>query len=309
MMHSIFNLLVFSLLLIISGCEDDTPQQEKLYRFQGSLTIDGLPRSYVLNLPPGYYDDTTSDFPLVIGLHGTGGSANQFESDYRFTEFANESKFIAVYPEGIRSNGILGLRTWNAGKCCDYALERQVDDVKFIRELIDELVSFYNVDPKRVYVTGMSNGGMMAYRLACEIPNKIAAIAAVSCSMVASQPCHPERAVPVLHIHSILDAKIPHKGGIGIGGYYFPPVDSVLRAWSSENGCSNAEPVIVHQQGYDFLKWSPCDENATIEYYLTQDGGHAWPGGLKSRSAADTPSEVIDANALSWEFFQRFELP
>ena len=308
MTHSIFNLFIFSTLLI-AGCEDNEPSEENLFRFNATLTVDGLTRTYVLNLPPNYYDRSPSDFPLVIGLHGGGGSASQFESDYRVTAFANESEFIVVYPEGIQSNGILGLRTWNAGTCCDYASEHQIDDVKFIRELIDELVSHYNVNPKRVYAAGMSNGGMMAYRLACEIPEKIAAIAAVSCSMVVSQPCYPKRAVPILHLHSVLDEKVPYQGGIGIRGYYFPPIDSVLHAWSAENSCSNPAPVIVHQDGYDFLKWSPCEKNTTIEYYLTQDGGHAWPGGLKSRSAADTPSEAIKANELLWEFFQRFELP
>jgi polyhydroxybutyrate depolymerase len=242
-------------------------------------------------------------------MHGTGGSANQFEFDYRFTEYANESKFIAVYPEGVRSNGILGLRTWNAGTCCDYAMDHQIDDVKFIRELIDALISDYNVDPKRVYATGMSNGGMMAYRLACEIADKIAAIAAISCSMMVSQPCQPARAVPILHMHSILDAKVPYSGGIGIGGYYFPPIDSVLNAWSTENLCSTTSQVIINNDQYTFTKWSSCENDATIEYYLTQDGGHAWPGGLKSRSAADNPSTVINANDLLWEFFQRYELP
>jgi polyhydroxybutyrate depolymerase len=309
MAHLIFNLFIFSSLFTLSSCEDNELIEEKLFRFNATLTIDGLTRTYVLNLPPNYYNSSPSDFPLVIGLHGGGGSTSQFESDYRFTAFANESKFIVVYPEGIRSNGILGLRTWNAGTCCDYASNHQIDDVKFIRELIDELVSHYNVNPKRVYATGMSNGGMMAYRLACEIPEKIAAIVAVSCSMVVTQPCHPERPVPILHLHSAQDTKIPYQGGIGIRGYYFPPIDSVLQAWSSENSCSAAAPVITHQDGYDFSKWSPCEKNTTIEYYLTQDGGHAWPGGIKSRSAADTPSEAIKANELLWEFLQRFELP
>jgi polyhydroxybutyrate depolymerase len=302
------NLLTFFALLIISGCEDEASEPKKPYRFNASLTIDGLVRTYILNLPPNYYDGE-SDFPLVIGMHGTGGSAAQFEYDYHFTEFSNEAKFIVVYPEGVQSSGFLGLRTWNAGNCCDYALDHQIDDVKFIRELINELVSKFNVDSKRVYVTGMSNGGMMAYRLACEIPEKIAAIATVSCSMVVSQSCNPSRAVPILHIHSVLDSKIPYLGGIGIGGYYFPPLDSVLNVWSANNLCASVPQVLINNDEYKFTKWTDCKNGASVEYYLTQDGGHAWPGGLKSRSGADSPSKVINANELIWDFFQRFELP
>lgn len=308
MTNSLLSLLIFLSLSILTSCEDNESEAEKIYRFNSSITIDGRMRTYLLNLPPNYYDET-SDFPLVIGMHGTGGSANQFEHDYHFSEYANESKFVAVYPEGVQSNGFLGLRTWNAGNCCDYAMDQQIDDVTFIRELIDDLVSRYNVNPKRIYVAGMSNGGMMAYRLACEIPDKIAAIATVSCSMVVSESCDPSRAVPILHMHSVLDAKIPYSGGIGIGGYYFPPIDSVLQVWSTQNSCATPSQVLINDDKYKFTKWSTCENETTIEYYLTQDGGHAWPGGLKSRSAADTPSVAIDANELLWEFFQRFELP
>ncbi len=309
MTHTILNVFFLFTMVMITACDDNDAPEEKPYRFHATMMIDGYTRTYVLALPPNYYDTPEKDFPLVIGMHGTGGSASQFESDYRFEDFANESKFIAVYPEGVQSSGFLGLRTWNAGTCCDYALDHQIDDIKFIRELIDEVVSRYNVNPKRVYATGMSNGGMMAYRLACELPEKIAAIATVSCSMVVSEPCNPSRAVPILHIHSILDTKIPYQGGIGIGGYHFPPIDSVLTSWAIENSCETPSQIIINNDKYSFKKWSACEGNTAIEYYLTQDGGHAWPGGLKSRAKADTPSVAIDANELLWEFFQRFELP
>lgn len=309
MIQLIFNPLIFFFALVtLAGCDDNDQPDEQKYRFEGTLTVEGRVRSYLVNLPSNYYDDE-STLPLVIGMHGTGGSATQFEIDYRFSEFANTEQFIAVYPEGVQNNGFLGLRTWNAGTCCDYAMTEKIDDVAFISKLIDTLILTYNVDPKRVYVTGMSNGGMMAYRLACEISDKIAAVAIVSCSMVVAESCHPSRAVPILHMHSVLDAKIPYTGGIGIGGYYFPPVDSVLQVWAAENSCSATPQVLINNNDYKLTTWSSCENNATIEFYLTQDGGHAWPGGLKSRSGADTPSKVINANELLWDFFQRYKLP
>lgn len=306
MTNSIVNLCIFTLLLF-SHCDSGEPMIRN-YRFFKTITVEGRARTYLLNLPPGYYKSDSAVFSLVIGLHGTGGRASQFERDYGLTEKANDAGFIVVYPEGVQSNGLLGVRTWNAGKCCDYARDNNVNDVLFMRELIDLLTATYRIDARKVYVTGMSNGGMMAYRLACEMPDKIAAIAAVSSTLIVAGPCRPSNPVPILHMHSVLDTKVPYTGGIGIGGYYFPPVDSVLNAWSSENACAVAGEVVTDNAAYRFTKWSSCEGGVTIECYLTQDGGHAWPGGTKSGGWADTPSAVIDANDLLWDFFQRFEI-
>ena len=155
----------------------------------------------------------------------------------------------------------------------------------------------------------MSNGAMMAYRLACEIPDKIAAIAPVSGSMVTDYPCLPARLMPILHIHSELDTKVPPLGGIGLADYYYPPVDSVLRIWAMADSCSSREPVIQEFEKYTRYQWDNCSNGARIVYYLTKDGGHAWPGGSKSRERADTPSQAINANDSIWSFFKRYELP
>lgn len=298
---------LLSLLFIVGtsfSCEHSDPQVEddlkEVYRFEGNLLIDGYSRFYLLNLPPHYYDEST-DFPLVIALHGTGGSALQCERDYRLTEKANSENYIIVYPEGIKNNGFLGIRTWNAGNCCDFAAQNNINDVGFISSLIDKLIISFKIDPRKVYVTGMSNGAMMAYRLACEIPDKIAAIAAVSGTMVTTSPSRP---VPVLHIHSEPDTKVPPQGGYGLAGYYFPPVDSVLKIWALTNNCGSDKPVETSFENYTKYQWLNCYNSVHIEYYLTKDGGHAWPGGIKSRVGADTPSKAIDANEIIWDFFQ-----
>jgi polyhydroxybutyrate depolymerase len=306
---------LYPLLLILSvscivGCnrrDDDDSEEEKVYRFNETMTVDGRQRTYILNLPPNYY--TSSDFSLVIAMHGGGGEGSQFESTSLLTEKADDAGFIVVYPDGVKSDGALAARTWNAGRCCDYARDENIDDVKFIGLLIDDLVGRYKINSKKVYATGHSNGGMLSYRLACETPGKIAAIAVSGCSMVVKQPCNPSRPVPVLHMHSVQDDRVLYTGGVGITGVYFPPIDSVMNVWSAINVCNNKAQVLVNNKDYTFTQWSNCNDDATIQYYLTQDGGHAWPGGLPGSSNGDTPSTVISANDLLWEFFQQHPMP
>ena len=268
------------------------------FRHNGSIAVDGLTRTYTLNLPPNYYED--SDFSLVIAMHGGGGTANQFESSGKLTEKANAAKFIVVYPNGVKGNGILRAQTWNAGGCCDYAAEHNINDVKFISQLIDHLVAAYKINPKKVYATGHSNGGMMAYRLACELSDKIAAIAPNSSTMVVTQPCNASRAVPVLHMHSMLDSNVPYTGGVGTGfsNHYNPPLDSVFQVWSLKNACATQAQIIVNNSSYKLTKWTDCSNNTSIQYYLTKEGGHAWP-----------PSNAINTNDLLWDFFQQYQLP
>jgi polyhydroxybutyrate depolymerase len=302
-------LSIFCITVFVIGCNkvnSPTPTPTTL-RVEGNMTVDGLNRTYLLNLPPNY--DEASDFSLVLALHGGGGKATQMESDYLLTEKANSAKFAIVYPEGIQSDGILGARTWNAGTCCDYAVEKNIDDVKFISLLIDELLKKYSkLNPKKVYVTGMSNGAMMAYRLACELSNKVAAIAPVAGTLTTTQACKPSRPVPIIQFHSKLDEKVPMNGGTGIFGYYFPPVQNGLNTWVNNNGCNNTTKTVTNFSQYSVTKWSNCN-NSSIEFYLTNDGGHSWPGGVKSRVAADDPSTAINANDLIWAFFQKYQLP
>lgn len=267
-----------------------------------------MTRTYLLVLPATYYDNDTTVFPLVVGMHGAGGSASQFDRDYGVTQKANNTHFIAVYPDGTSRDTRFKIRTWNAGSCCDYAMQNNIDDVGFIRALIDQMVSGYRANARRVYLTGMSNGGMLAYRLACEMPEKIAAIATVSCTMMVDQPCQPSRSVPILHMHSALDTKVPAAGGVGIGGYYYHPIDSVLNVWSQLNECKTTAAAVDHAS-YTLTTWSTCNSDVAMQYYRTNDGGHSWPGGLKPQPRADEPSAAIDATDVMWAFFEQYQLP
>jgi polyhydroxybutyrate depolymerase len=301
----LFITLSFSV-LFLPACKKNS-STDKQYRFNESIVVDGLTRTYLLNLPPNYYE--SSGFSLVIALHGGGGSADQFESTSLLTNKANAAKFIVVYPQGVPGN--VNIRTWNAGNCCAYARDNNIDDVKFISKLIDHLVANYKINSKKVYATGHSNGGMLTYRLACELPDKIAAFAPNASTLVLTQPCTSTKPVPILHMHSVLDQNVPYKGGIGIGasGNYNPPIDSVLNVFQQKNQCTNAAQVLVDNSSYRFTKWSACNGNVSIQYYLTKDGGHAWPGGLPGSANGDVPSTAINANDLIWTFFQQYQLP
>ena len=179
-----------------------------------TLQHDGQTRIYWVHVPPNYAD-TDDSLSLVVALHGGGGSGPQFESQSKLSEKSDREGFIVVYPDGRQNSGVLGLRTWNAGACCgQVASSLRTDDVGFIRKLIDKLSVRYRVDPKKVYATGHSNGAMLCYRLACELPDKLAAIAANSGTIQLKTACRPARVMPILHIHSQLDRNVPYTGAL-----------------------------------------------------------------------------------------------
>ncbi len=295
---SLLNILIAAILFV--RCDDSVEQQTLHY--YDSLEVDGFDRSYLVNVPKQY--NNGSPVPLIIMLHGTGGQAEQAERDYGWTEKSNAENFIVVYPQGMQSTGRLKIRTWNAGRCCHFAMEENIDDVKFIRQLIEKLSDKYSIDEERVFVTGMSNGGMLTYRLACEMPDKIAAIASVSGNLITSEPCEPSRAIPVLHVHSKLDTKVPYEGGTALGGYYFPPADSGMQIFIKRNGCVG-DPIVEEYSGYHFTQWKECEGSTVVERYLLYDGGHSWPGGLRPSPRSDAPSTAIDATDVIWEFFKQ----
>lgn len=297
-------LLLFLMPLFLANCQKGGG--DKVYRFKGNMNLDGWTRTWTLDLPPHYYD--TSGFPLVIMLHGFGGNADQAEHDYGLTEKGNGAGFVVVYPDGTQSNGPARLRSWNTGTCCPVAQDNGVNDVHFISVLIDQLVANYKIDPKRVYVAGMSNGAMMAYTLACDLSDKIAAITSVSGTLMVSSPCQPSRTVPILHIHSALDTKVPYYGGYGMASHYFTSVDSTMSVWTALDSC-NTPPQVTGGTNYSRTEWLGHDGRVAIDLYLTQDGGHSWPGGLKPRWQADAPSTALNATDLLWDFFQQYKLP
>jgi polyhydroxybutyrate depolymerase len=249
--------------------------------------------------------------PLVLALHGGGGTAADFIWLTHFNRTADSAGFIVVYPDGLKNPS--GLRTWNAGKCCAANAFFKTDDVGFISALIDTMVTKYQVDSKRVYATGHSNGAMLCYRLANELSEKIAAIAPNSGTFEFYGDYNPKRNVPAIHIHSKKDSNIKYNGGISdkIAGIYAPPVDDCLKTIAQKAGCKTIKKIVAIYPLYTIYQYTNCNApDFEVLLYLTNDGGHSWPGG-KTRLMADhdPPSQAFDNNVIIWNFFKRFSLP
>jgi polyhydroxybutyrate depolymerase len=203
----------------------------------GSIESGGRTRTYFVHTPPGY--DGTEKLPLVIVLHGGGGNAENAEKMSGMSDKADAANFLVLYPDGTGGVGE-HFHTWNSGNCCAYAMKNNVDDVAFLRALIEKLEYEYAVDQKRVFVTGMSNGGMMAYRVGCTMADKVAAIAPVAGAIDAS--CNPSAPVSVIAFHGTEDENVPYNGGVGKRQIDGPRDDkSVAYAidfWVKRDGCN-----------------------------------------------------------------------
>lgn len=264
----------------------------------GSFEHDGITRSYSFYIPASYRPGTPA--PMVIGLHGTGSSGENFATHRDFRPIADTAGFIFVYPDGSR---LLGLRYWNFGN----VFGSTVDDIGFIDALIDTIAAKYSLDTNRLYCTGMSNGAFMAYTLACQ-SSRLAAIAAVTGSMSVHtyDHCSPDPPIPVMHIHGTEDAINPYEGNSGMIA-----IDDVTAFWVALNQCEPT-PLITAIPDAD-----PGD-GATAEHYLYRHGihghsvelfkviggGHAWPGSPVPGSTETTCMD-FDACREIWRFFRQ----
>jgi polyhydroxybutyrate depolymerase len=270
-----------------------------------SLVHDGLARGYVVRLP-SRAPAMDRKLPLVLVLHGGGGNAANAEQMTGFTAKARKEGFIVVYPEGTSRFGDK-LLSWNAGHCCAYAMKNDVDDVGFIRALIEKVERDYPVDPRRIHATGMSNGAMMSHRLGIELSDRIAAIAPVVGTLFGDES-PPRQPVPALIINGMRDEHVPWRGGEPGGrssrSWDGTPVKPSLHQaefWSRANGCS--APLQRHETSL-WIEWrDACASAHDVTFYLLKDNGHAWPGGEKGSRRGDEPSTAMDATDVIWTFF------
>jgi polyhydroxybutyrate depolymerase len=272
-----------------------------------TLNHDGLERSYIVHIPPGF--DPTLPTPVVLVFHGGGGNAKNGVRMTGFNALADAEHFIVVYPNGSGrfKNTLL---TWNGGDCCGYAVEKNVDDVGFVRALLSDLSAVVNVDQQRIYATGMSNGAIMSYRLACELSDLIAAIGPVAATQNLAE-CEPKRPVPVLHIHGDSDQHAPYAGGVGaksLVGVPFASVDETIAFWVQNNRCE-LTPQVAQTGNIRHTVYNGCQQNATVELYTVLGGGHTWPGGRPGRPGADDPTMELDATQVIWKFFAAHPKP
>jgi polyhydroxybutyrate depolymerase len=286
-----------------------------------SLTIKqgARERSAIVHVPPHAIEKTA--LPVVLNFHGGGGHGSNEEEYSLMNRLADRETFVVVYPNG---SGRFGNRllTWNAGTCCAYAVLNNVDDVGFVRALIPELAQKLPIDRRRIYATGMSNGGMMAHRLAAEASDLIAAAAPVAGGMVLPK-IKTARAVPIMHIHSVDDPRALYTGGLGPpfpmtkSQVFHPNIDQMIAKWANHNGCAT-EPVVADRRAdrdarghtavkYVFLK---CRDNAEVVLWKLSGAGHVWPGGKQKvlERILGPSTDIIDANQEMWSFFSRFSL-
>ena len=267
---------------------------------QRSLSVGGQQRSYLLHLPAVF--DPARPAPLVLVFHGIGLNGQEMVRITGFNQQADLNGFIVVYPEGTGRQP-----SWNGGDCCGEAAAKQVDDVGFVRTLLDDLGQVARIDPQRVYATGFSNGAIMAYRLGCDLADRIAAIGPVGAAQ-ATLECVPARPLPVIHFHGDADRLNPYLGGPRPGGLTFRAVEENVGWWVDQNGCQ-PQPSETQTGNIVHRVFSGCTAGAGVELYKILGGEHAWPGGEAVSAEVGQPTTEITATPLIWAFFAAHPLP
>lgn len=277
-----------------------------------TIAVEGRTRSYFVHVPPEYEPSTPA--PVVLALHGATMTGPMMAWFTGLDRKADAAGFLAVYPDGT---GDWSSFFWNAGRCCGPAARERVDDVAFVRALLDDLATAYSIDPRRIFAAGLSNGAMMAYRLASELSDRIAAVACVAGTM-AREACQPSRPVPVLHIHGTADEYVPFAGGVGpksVTGVRHDSVEHTIQTWTQANGCV-AEPVIedlpdrANDGTHVVRKTYPggCGGSELV-LVVVEGGGHTWPGRDPGTKLLGKSTRNVSANDLIWTFFERHPLP
>ncbi|WP_252270720.1 extracellular catalytic domain type 1 short-chain-length polyhydroxyalkanoate depolymerase [Pseudomonas subflava] len=268
------------------------------------LEAGGEERSYKLYVPEGA---PKGPLPLMIVMHGGLGNADETERTTGMNRVAQANGFLVAYPNGTGARMMPNRRTWNAGKCCGRAAELNVNDVSFIHAMLADIGSHHPVDRSRVYATGISNGAMMAYRLACELPDDIAAIVPVS-GTLAVNSCPGARNIPVLHIHGGKDSNVPYQGGMGenaISGVAHRSVPETLKMIASAHGCGAGPNEKDLADGSELTSWN-CQGKAPLQLRLIPNGEHVWPGGDSPRNRKLFGGD-FSASQAAWDFVKQFK--
>jgi len=268
---------------------------------EGSITHDDLQRDYILYLPASYSGDLP--VPLIFNFHGWGSNAadQMWYGDFR--SVADTAGFLVIHPQGTVFDGYTH---WNVG---GWTVGSPADDVGFTDALIDSLSAEYNIDPLRIYATGMSNGGFMSFLLACQLSDRIAAIASVTGSMTPEtyEECTPQHPTPILQMHGTVDTVVPYNGTA-----WSEPVNDVLEYWAEYNNCNpipeiTALPDIDPDDGstIEHMVFYDGDNGVVVEHYMIVGGGHTWPGNAFGGQGTNYD---VDASVDIWNFFSRYDI-
>jgi polyhydroxybutyrate depolymerase len=309
------------LLLGFVGCSDNAPPAAVTDSASASASASAAAtafaldaRAYNLKIPIGY--DGSRPMPLMVVMHGYGQSAEEIESYFNLDALADARGFFVVYPQGTVDAS--GRRFFNANDaCCDF-YNTGVDDVGFVRALLDHLESTYAIDTARVFATGHSNGGFMAYRLACDLSTRFAGIMSISgATWDDAWRCTPTSPIPIIEVHGTDDVVINPAGGDGVDGYpnrIYPSSLQTVTSWARLNGCASSAhaapdpgPIDDETSGpTNVTQWDGCGADA--ELWMIQGGTHApdlnarWPSVLFDTLMAHARVSGGDALSLSARF-------
>jgi len=302
MNQSIKNLQIGIVILFIFSAFANTGCKKELAENEYEIMHDDLARRYLLYIPNSY--DGTKSVPLLLNFHGmTSSSGDQLKyGDFR--AIAEKENFIIALPQGTRNSKFLTY--WNS----QFDPEG-VDDISFSGAMIDSIVAKYNINQKRIYSTGMSNGGFMSFTLACEMGDRLAAIASVAGAMTKKQlteTCQSTSVTPILYIHSTDDELVPYNGN----DEWQASADDILSFWTKKYNCNltpeskkledldpNDESTVEH------FVYKDCDNQSQLEHFKIIGGKHAWPG---SKIKFKTTNFDINASEEIWRFFKNYEL-
>jgi polyhydroxybutyrate depolymerase len=282
--------------------------------FSKSVSVAGVSRSYLLHVPASYSSATPS--AAVLLLHGGGGSAatiSNITGPGGLSATADRNNFITIYPDSQAGN-------WDDGR---ETITTRTNDVAFVAALLDALALEYNLDPRRVFATGISNGGMMTFRLGCELSSRIAAIATVAANMPQAlvSACNPSRPMPLLMLSGTADPLMPYDGGTvaggGLGGLVLSAPASAS-FWLNKNA-NTALPLSIGLPDTDandgtttdLLTYGSAGAAGEVAFYRINGGGHAWPGGTQYFSALliGRVAKDFSGNDAIWAFFARHNKP
>ena len=264
------------------------------------LEVEGRTRSYLVHVPKRLPDGPV---PVVLALHGAGMNGPLMAWFSGLHAKADEAGFVVAYPNGTGRGTFL---VWNAGGFGDGG--GRPDDVAFLGAVLDDLETVLPVDPRRVYACGLSNGGMMCYRLAAELSERIAAVAPVAGALMVRNPA-PRRAVPLMHVHGTRDTIVPYGDGGRLNGGA-----ASARRWAQVAGCDD-EPEEEELAGDDadlpvtLERWADGRDGAEVVLVTIAGGGHTWPGQQPPVWFIGRSTRKVSANDLIWEFFVRHPLP
>jgi polyhydroxybutyrate depolymerase len=278
--------------------------------FSGTMPSGGIVRSYQVHVPAR---KASQALPLVLVLHGGGGNGAGMRTLIGMDSSADVAGFIVVYPDGVQKN-------WSDGRGTTDSEKAGVNDVAFLSSLVQRLSSELNADPKRIYATGISNGGFMSARLACDASSVFAAVAVVAATIPENvrTNCKPSRAVPFMLIHGTADKIVPESGGTmtkGDGGV-IASTSQTVNLWRDLNKCSGAAVKTEINPANDGMsitleRYTGCASGSEVAFYQVTDGGHTWPGDSQNVPViiVGKTSRDLNASETTLAFFKNHPKP